>query len=148
MASVEVNKLLMRAVSDASFRERLLADPVEAAKSEGVSEKVVKEVRGLDMARLQAQFGHLSRVSGELIGSVVSAGHSRDWSDRSNIHDNDDHIHDKGASAAGLESVVLPAERLTNIAAVRDALRDPAVLKEIESNPEIREALKRSIGGR
>jgi hypothetical protein len=146
MASVEVNKLLMRAVSDQSFREKFLEDPAAAAKEAGAPASAIKELGTLDTGRLQSQFGHLTRVSGDLLdGSLLQAGHSRDWSDRANIHDNDGHIHDKaGSSFRGDEFVVLPAE--ANISAVRDALKDPAVLKEIQSNPAIQQALRKAGG--
>ena len=146
MASVEVNKFLMRAVSDTAFRERFLADPVSAAKEEGAASDTIDELGRLDMSRLHKQFGHLSRISGDLLESVVAAGHSRDWSDRANIHDNDGHIHDKGATALERgDMVVLPADRVTDVRAVRDALKDPAVLREIENNPELKNALRRVI---
>ncbi|MBN3003477.1 hypothetical protein JW897_06975 [Chromobacterium alkanivorans] len=148
MAQPEVNKLLMRAVSDNDFRAKFLSDPIAAAKDAGANSATVAELKKIDVARLRAQFDHLTRVSGDLLaGSVVAAGHSRDWSDRSNIHDNDGHIHDKAASVFSPGDLVTnPGVSTTlNPAAVRDALKDPLVLKEIENNPQIKAALKRGV---
>ncbi|MEA3062544.1 MAG: hypothetical protein QOJ94_2325 [Sphingomonadales bacterium] len=146
MASVELNKLLMRAVSDAKFRDQFLADPASAAKSAGVSADAAKEVGNLDMRRLRTQFDHISRVSTDLLGSIVSAGHSNDHLDRSNIHDNDGHIHDKAAdSLGGIDAIINPAERAIDPRALRDALQDPAILKEFESNAALKAALKNAI---
>ena len=144
MASAEINKLLMRAVNDADFRSKFLDDPGAAAKGAGASADTVKEAGSLNVTRLRTQFDHLSRVSTDLLGSVVAAGHSSDHLDRSNIHDNDGHIHDKAADAIHLGDLVSnPAVLNTN--ALRDALKDPAILKEIESNPTIKASLKRAI---
>lgn len=145
MASAEINKMLMRAVTDAAFRTEFLSDPAGAAKSAGASADVQKEAAQLDMRRIRVQFDHLSNLSNELLGSVVAAGHSRDWSDRANIHDNDGHIHDKAATALhGFDDLINPAAPLSP-QALRDALKDPAILKEFESNPALRAALKKAV---
>lgn len=145
MASVEINKMLMRAVSDADFRTKFLSDPVAAAKAAGGSADAQKEAGKLDMRRIRVQFDHLSNLSNELLGSVVAAGHSRDWSDRANIHDNDGHIHDKAATALhGFDELINPA-RGFDPQALRDALKDPVILKEFESNPALKAALKKAI---
>src|SRR5437764_745046 len=145
MASAEVNQLWMRAVSDTAFRSKFLEDPITAAKAAGTSDAALKELKGMNVQRLRTQFDHLSRVSTDLLGSIVSAGHSSDHLDRSNIHDQDDHIHDKAGSMLNPGDLVTnPGMGLQlNPAAVRDALKDPAVLKELESNPQIKAALKR-----
>jgi hypothetical protein len=146
MASVELNRLLMRAVSDSAFRTKFLDDPSAAAKEGGASAATLKEVGELNVQRLRTQFDHLSRVSSDLLGSLVSAGHSSDHLDRSNIHDNDGHIHDKAGNLTLGSLVSDPAPfRALDASAVRDALRDPAILKEIESNPAIKAALKNAV---
>ena len=144
MASAEINKLLMRAVNDVDFRAKFLDDPGAAAKGAGASAETVREAGGLNVTRLRTQFDHLSRVSTDLLGSIVAAGHSSDHVDRSNIHDNDGHIHDKAGDALHLgELVTQPGVFDKN--ALRDALKDPAILKEIESNPAIKASLKKAI---
>lgn len=147
MASAEINKLLMRAVSDSNFRSKFLDDPAAAAKENGASETGIREAGSLNMGRLRAQFDQLSRVSTDLLKSVVAAGHSSDHLDRSNIHDNDGHVHDKaGDSRLNLGDLVSnPGRVALDPSAVRDALKDPAILREIETNPQIKAALKNAI---
>jgi hypothetical protein len=146
MASVELNKLLMRAVSDSAFRTQFLVDPEGTARANNASNEVLKEIGGINFSRLRAQFENLSRVSTDLLGSIVSDGHSSDHLDRSNIHDNDGHIHDKAGDALGLGGQVSnPGSLRLDAAAIRDALSDPAILKEIESNPQIKAALKIAV---
>jgi len=137
----------MRAVSDAAFRAQFLEDPLAAAKASGESDATLKELTTINLARLRTQFDHLSQVSTDLLGSIVSAGHSSDHLDRSNIHDNDGHIHDKAGSMVNPgEFVSFPARDLMlDPVAIRDALKDPRILKEIESNPQIKDALKRAV---
>ncbi len=147
MPSVEVNKFLMRAVSDADFRKEFLEDPIAAAKKNHASDAATKELGEINVARLRTQFDHLSRVSSDLLGSVVSAGHSSDHLDRSNIHDNDGNIHDKAGDALGIGDLVSNPGRVFQLdtAAIRDALADPSILKELESNPKIKKALKNAV---
>jgi hypothetical protein len=148
MPSAEINRLLMKAVTDTDFRAKFLEDPTTTAQGEGVSADGVKELSTLNMQRIREQFVHLSRVSTDLLGSVVSAGHSNDHVDRSNIHDNDGHIHDKAADSFGtrIEQVVNPADLKLNPAALADALKDPAILREFETNPALKAALKAAVG--
>lgn len=148
MSKNEVNKFLMRAVTDADFRDKFLADPIDAAKGAGASADTLTELKKVDMARVRKQFGHLSQVSADLFGSIVADGHSSDHLDRSNIHDNDGHIHDKAGSMLGSEVVSLPGERARlDAAALKDALADPAILKEIENNPSLKASLKKVVKG-
>jgi hypothetical protein len=143
MAGAEINKLLMKAVSDTEFRSKFLADPAAAAKNEGVSVAGVAELSSLNMQRVRSQFAHLSQVSTDLLGSVISAGHSSDHLDRSNIHDNDGNIHDKAGDALSkINQISDPADLKLNPAALADALKDPAVLKEFQNNPALKAALK------
>lgn len=146
MANVEVNKFVMRAVNDPAFRAKFTQDPVATAKAEGASADTLKAVGKLDVSRLQRQFDHLSRVSTDLLSSIQAAGHSSDHLDRSNIHDNDGNIHDKAQSmGVDLGAVINPADRALNPAALRDALKDPAILKEFETNPALKAALKNAV---
>lgn len=150
MSSTEVNKLLMRAVNDSEFRVKFLADPVSAGKEAGAAPATLHELEKVDLRRIRSQFEHLSKISNEiLIDPLVSAGHSKDWNDRSNIHDNDGNIHDKAASIIQPGDLVSnpAAQRTLDPAAVRDALKDPMILKELENNPALKASLKKALKG-
>lgn len=140
--SVEVSKLIMRAVSDAAFREELLRDPAGVGRSEGLGEEALSELSQLNRTRLAKQFANLSVVTIDLSESINAAGHSRDWSGDGNIHNKDDHIHDKETpgSLQVLEQVSNPAR--LDAAGLKQALRDPAVLREFRRDPELQAILR------
>jgi hypothetical protein len=142
MANTEVNALLLRAVSDAQLRSKLMADPGAAAKEAGLSEVAVKELASMDKVKLDAQLSRLVSVVRDM-GGPLEAGHSNDWRDK-NIHNKDDHIHDKVHTAeTGMEAVINPAVDAATLSA---ALKDPVVLKEFQNNEKLRGLAKKVLG--
>ena len=133
--NTEVNKLVMRAVTDVSFREEFLNNPIETAKKAGTSAAGIKALERVNMVGLQKTLASLSTTLVDIV-NPVAAGHSRDWSD-SNIHDKDDHIHDKNHTSLTAATLVSNPSDL-DVTALREALKDNVVRREFMSNPKLR----------
>jgi hypothetical protein len=144
MPSSELNSLLLKAISDEDLRRELLKDPVAAAKAAGASEALVGEIAAINLSSLRSQFDRISRITNNL-GGALEAGYSRDFND-GNVHNKDDHIHDKqgqGAFVDPLINVANPAiDRTTLIA----ALKDPLVLREFRSNERLASLARNVLG--
>ena len=144
MPSAELNSLLLKAISDENLRKELLKDPVAAAKASGASAATVKEVSAISLPSLRSQFDRISSITRNL-GGALEAGYSRDFND-GNVHNKDDHIHDKQGHGAFVDPLINVANPAIDATTLTAALKDPVVLREFRSNEKLAALAKNVLG--
>jgi len=144
MPSAEVNSILLKAISDDTLREALLKDPSAAAQSAGASDGAVKEMAKISIASLRTQFERITSITRDL-GGVLEAGYSRDFTD-GNVHNKDDHTHDKTGHASMIDPLVNVANPAIDGRTLTAALKDPVVLREFQSNDRLRGLARKVLG--
>jgi hypothetical protein len=144
MPSTEVNSLLLKAISDENLRPELLKSPADAAKKAGLSAEAVTEVSKISLASLHSQFDRISSIAKDL-GGALEAGYSRDFND-GNVHNKDDHTHDKMGHAAFADPLINVANPAIDKTTLTAALKDPVVLREFQGNERLRGLAKTVLG--
>lgn len=130
--------VILMAVSDPAFRSKFIADPVAAGTEMGLPEVEIEKLAKVNMKEMIDRFEGLDKFAAGI--GRTDYDWSKDYSDGSNDHNKGDHDHNKNASSEIIGAEVInPVDILANNPVMlREALKDPAVRRELENNVSLR----------